>query len=369
MFCFIQIINLANGNYAAKSMVFTKKGQELWAASGNSIAIIDVQNLQLIGQIRVFSLVRQFVTQLISDGERVWTVDKKSSIVYQWDVQTRKKLFKFDCDLTCNAKGMVLAQAVSDSLFEEITDSPPLSKRNQSPPDIIPEEKTPETFQENAASPPSRSQNSSVNLLQISPLLAKATRKLHMQPSILFSPKKRKLGKKIRNRQNDTESVSQLRPRAGAYSNTSVHIGPILLVGDTLWIGRGVGDILVINIREPLSNTVATSVRYNDKNRNDPVIFGEVLCHLEDEQGKQANYLKEVTQLRKCGRNHVVSTMRVESKEEKNREIVRSRGGLQREWSEEKVTDNFKLLIYEAWQTSDFEKFCQNLNALHALEH
>lgn len=368
MLCFTQIINLANGGKPAKSMVLTMNGKELWTASGNSIAIIDVQNLQLIDQIRVFSLARRMVSQLISDGERVWTIDRKSSIVYQWDVKTRKKQFMFDCGLKCHAKGMVLAQAVSDRLFEEVTDSPLLLRKNKSPPDIIPEEEKPETTPENAAYPPARTENSSVNLLKISPLLVKATRKLHLQPSILFSPKKRKLGKKMRHMHCDTESFSQLRPRAGAFSDTSVHLGPILLVGDTLWVGRDVGDILIINIREPLSNTVVTSVRYNNKNKNEPVIFGEVLCHLEDEQGKQENYLKEIIQLRKCGRNHVVCAMRVESKEERNREIRNSRGDLQRERSQEKATDSFKLLIFEAWQTSDFERFYQRLNALHTLE-
>jgi len=361
------VINLANGTKPAKSMVFTKNGKELWTASGNSIAIIDAQNLQLIQQIRVFSLARQMVTQLVTDGNRVWSIDRKSSIVYQWDVETRTKQFKFDCDLACNVKGMILAQAVSDSLFEESSDSPPISRKIEHKPVAI-AEKDGSEMAVKEEDPPAKPGTPSINLLKISPLLIKATRKAHLQPSVLFTPKKRKLGKIIRKIHAENESLSQVRPRAGAYSNTSLHIGPILMVDDTLWIGRGEGDILVINVRGPTSKQLTTNVGYAKKKKNDPAIFGEVLCHLEDEQGKQTNYVKDIVQLRKCGRNEVVSAMRFESKQNRNREQYNTGGGLQREPSQEKVADNFKLLMFEAWRTSDFERFSQNLAALHALE-
>ena len=307
------------------------------------------------------------VTQLVTDGNRVWSIDRKSSVVYQWDVETRKKQFKFDCDLACNAKGMILAQAVSDSLFEESSDSPPISRKVEDKPVAIVEKKG-SAIAPKEEEPPAKPGTPSINLLKISPLLIKATRKAHMQPSVLFTPKKRKLGKIIRKIHTENESMTQVRPRAGAYSNTSLHLGPILIVGDTLWIGRGDGDILVINVRAPTSEQLITSVGYARKTKNDPAIFGEVLCHLEDEQGKQTNYVKDIVQLRRCGRNEVVGAMRFESKQDRNRERYIAGGGLQREPSQEKVADNFKLLIFEAWQTSDFEKFSQSLAALHALE-
>ena len=349
-------------------MVFTRNGKELWAASGNSIAIIDVQNLQLIEQIRVSSLARQMITQLVSDGERVWTIDRKSSIVYQWDVKTRQKKFKFDCDVVGNAKGMILAQAVSDRLFDEISSSPPMSLKNRHQPVTIGEEKGKDEAPEKMADVPARLGNATVDLLKISPLLIKARKKLHMQPSILFSPKKRKLGRNTRKRQYEMDSLCQLRPRSRALNDTSIRLGQILLVGDSLWIGRDSGDILVMNVREPSSNSVSTSIRYNAKHRNGPLIFGEVMCHLEDEHGKELNYLKEIVQLRMCGKNRVVSAVRLESRQERGRDRALTGGTLQREPSQEKTTDNFKLLIFEAWQTSDFEDFSRNLHALHELE-
>ena len=366
MFPSLQVINLANEGRPAKNMVFTKNNKELWVASGNSIAIIDVPNLQLVEQIKVFTLPRHMVTQLVTDGERVWSTDRKSSIVYQWDVATRKKQFKFDCDVACNAKGFVLAQAISDRLFEEITDSPPMSPKVEKNFEVIAEEREVEEYPKKTMT--IARNDGPINLLKISPLIIKATRKMHLQPSILFSQKKRKLGKKVRTRHFEAEPVCHVRPRAGAYSDTSVRLGPMLLIGDGLWVGRGVGDILIINIRKPLSNVVTTSVQYTAKAKNNPFIFGEVMCHLEDEHGKQPNILKEVTQLRKCGRNQVVSALRVESKQERFRERLSTGGTLRREPSQEKTIDNFKLLLFEAWQRADFEKFSGNLSALHALE-
>lgn len=346
-------------------MVFTKHGKELWVASGNSIAIIDVSNLQLIQQIKVFALARQMVTQLVTDDERVWTIDRKSSIIYEWDVENRKKQFEFDCDVESNARGCVLVQAISDRLFEEITDSPPMSLKNRRATvvtsNVIEENNKPLDLLQPNVEPP-------INLLKISPSLIKATKKLHAQPSIMFSQRKKKLGKKMRTMHYDSGTASQLRSRTTAYNDTSMRLGPLLLVGDTLWVGRGVGDILVINIKKPSSGMVSTSIDYKEKAKNMPFVFGEVLCHLEDEQGKQPHILKETTQLLKIGKNHVVTAIRVESKHDRFTERLNTNRTMRKDSTQDRSSEYFKLSIFEAWQRSDLERFSGNLSALHALE-
>lgn len=366
----------------------TKGGKELWVASGNCIAIVDVQNLQLVHQIRVFTLHRYMITQLVTDGERVWSIDRKSTNIYQWDVDTRQKVFKFDCDISCDAaRGVVVAEAVSDRLFNEITDSPPMSPKNRTSNasrdglnairedeeqgaamqrEFEPANANTPVLDRQANGRASREDMPALNLLKISPLLTKMKRSV--QPSFLLSRKKRKTTNKMRSRHREDDVPPQTRVRSGAYTDSNMRIGHILLVGDALWVGRSVGDVLILNIQRPKTNSVATSVSYSQMTANIPFVFGEVLCRLSDEQGKQSGLLKEITMIRKVGNDRIVAAMRTESKLDRLRSRRDSSGSLKRQGSSEQVFDQFKLLIFEAWSSHDLQQFSAELSALHRLE-
>ena len=379
---------LANEGKPAKSLVLTKGGKELWVASGNCIAIVDVQNLQLVHQIRVFTLHRYMITQLVTDGERVWSIDRKSTNIQQWDVETRQKVFKFDCDISGDAaRGVVVAEAVSDRLFNEITDSPPMSPRtatrnasrdglnaiqedqehgDATQREVEPADANAPVLDQQANGRTSREDMPSLNVLKISPLLTKMKRSV--QPSFLLSRKKRKTTKKTRSHHREIDVPPQTRARSGAYTDSNIRIGQILLVGGTLWVGRSVGDILVLNIQRPKTKSVATSVSYSKTPANMPFVFGEVLCQLSDEQGKQSGLLKEITMIRKVGDDRIVTAMRTESKMDRLRSRRDSSGSLSRQGSSEQFFDQFKLLTFEAWSSNDLQQFSAELSALHRLE-
>ena len=355
------MIYLANEGRPAKKLALTKGGKELWVASGNSVAIVDTQNLQLIEKVKVFALPRHLVTHMVTDGERVWTSERNSTIIYQWDVETRQKTYIFDCDITCNAKGIILGQLVkngsSERTAESLATTPAnLVKLDSSGLDEIAESNSGlEDIAECAEDIEAKEAKPPVDLLAISPLLLKATRRA--QPSFLLSQKKRRVTKSSRRLHFNAEHFNlPTRPRSGAYSDASLRLGPILLKGNTLLVGRSVGDILVINVCKPTTPTVTLHDNLNT------FVFGEVLCQIEDEQGKQPDILKEVTCFEKVGNSRVVAAMRIESKKEWMRERLNTFGSVGQ------IFDAFKLLSFEAWDISEFENFATNVSSLHSME-
>ena len=356
------MIYLANEGRPAKKLALTKGGKELWVASGNSVAIVDTQNLQLIEKVKVFALPRHLVTHMVTDGERVWTSERNSTIIYQWDVETRQKTYIFDCDITCNAKGIILGQLVkngfpSERTAESLATTPAnLVKLDSSGLDEIAESNSGlEDIAECAEDIEAKEAKPPVDLLAISPLLLKATRRA--QPSFLLSQKKRRVTKSSRRLHFNAEHFNlPTRPRSGAYSDASLRLGPILLKGNTLLVGRSVGDILVINVCKPTTPTVTLHDNLNT------FVFGEVLCQIEDEQGKQPDILKEVTCFEKVGNSRVVAAMRIESKKEGMRERLNTFGSVGQ------IFDAFKLLSFEAWDISEFENFATNVSSLHSME-
>ena len=429
-----QVINLANQGLPAKSMVFTKNGKELWAASGNCIAIIDIETLSVAEQIKVFALHRWLISHLVTDGTRVWSIDRKSSIIYQWDVETRRKCYKFDCDIQ-NAAGLVIGEPLgltgnskmSDEEMKEVQEIIGSSKNNSDIKDsreqsrdmpVISEEQDEQSSDDNLGvfrtdrgiGKPSNSENGStnsvpaqsdtgsqedidnigstdespemkplksnyfgeekprqrpVNILKVSPYLARIAKKT--QPSLMFARKKlvvrAKRARKWRTAETEDLPV-QSRPRSGALTNTAMRLTSILLVGDTLWIGRASGDVLVLNVRSPGS---VTSKRLQDGNQ---IVFGEVLAQLTDEMAKQPHYLKEVSSVIRVGRHRIVSVVRVESKADYMRQLSErlEDDRAPRKGSLDRPLDHFRLLTFEAWTSKQFANFFKQIQGLHSLE-
>ena len=295
--------------------------------------------------------------------------------VYQWDVHQRKKTFQFDCDMCYHATGLVVAQTVTERLFDEITDSPPLSPTVSKKP-VIPSEEGENIPNENKApllaSPGSsghvKNQSPSDNALNLTPLLTKVARKA--QPSLMFSHKPRKAKQRAKTRHSDQCVSGQMRPRSGALTDKTMRLGTVLLVGDTLWVGRSIGDVLVINVRKPTSNSVVSSFSYNSANRaKEPFIFGQVLAQMSDDLMRTSNLLKEVSLLKKVGQDHVAAVFRIETKGDSvSQRLHRASSIASRQGSLDECFDQFRLLMFEAWSCHDFEAFSTEIHAMHLLE-
>ena len=80
-------------------MTFTKNNKELWVGSGNVIVIIQPDTFEIIKRIKALKSPRALISSMVSDGIYVWTTDRKTSVVIQWNIETREHVFKFQCNV------------------------------------------------------------------------------------------------------------------------------------------------------------------------------------------------------------------------------------------------------------------------------
>lgn len=97
----------------AKSMVLVRDNKELWVGCGNKIVIVDTNTLAVVDEIAVYQTSRTHVRIMVTDGARVWSADRRSTKILQWEVSNRQLTNIFDCDVD-NPVGAVLNTEVKE---------------------------------------------------------------------------------------------------------------------------------------------------------------------------------------------------------------------------------------------------------------
>ncbi|XP_078364681.1 leucine-rich repeat serine/threonine-protein kinase 1-like isoform X2 [Oculina patagonica] len=95
----LQVVNLGQNGMPAKSMVLVRDNKELWVGCGNKIVIVDTSTLAVLDEIAVYQTPRTHVRIMVTDGMRVWSADRRSSKILQWEVSNRQLTNIFDCDV------------------------------------------------------------------------------------------------------------------------------------------------------------------------------------------------------------------------------------------------------------------------------
>ena len=108
-----QVVNLGQHGIPAKSMVLVRDNKELWVGCGNKIVIVDTSTLVLLDEIAVYQTPRTHVRIMVTDGSRVWSADRRSPKILQWDVSSRQLTNIFDCD-SDSPVGAVLSTNVKE---------------------------------------------------------------------------------------------------------------------------------------------------------------------------------------------------------------------------------------------------------------
>ena len=108
-----KIVNLGQSGTPAKSMVLVRDNKELWVGCGNKIVIVDTNTLILLDEIVVYQSHRTHVRIMVTDGERVWSGDRRSTKILQWDVNNRQLTHLFECDVD-NPVGKVLCSEIKE---------------------------------------------------------------------------------------------------------------------------------------------------------------------------------------------------------------------------------------------------------------
>ncbi|KXJ22658.1 leucine-rich repeat serine/threonine-protein kinase 1 [Exaiptasia diaphana] len=95
----IQVINLGQSGSPVNCMVLTNEDTELWVSCDNKIIILDTRTLMIIKEIQVYSSRRAKVRKMVACDDRVWSIDRRSTKILQWDVRSHQLTHVFDLEV------------------------------------------------------------------------------------------------------------------------------------------------------------------------------------------------------------------------------------------------------------------------------
>ena len=237
------ILKLDDRSKSAKCMVFVGR-DKLWCGCGNTITVVDIINMMVIHHIPVFVKRMALVNELVSNGIKVWGVGRQLSCVMEWDAASYKLLHVFNCSEIDQTGTNVRA---NPSVIEDIIDpnrtEKPASGSTPSPqPEIRSEEIGEDSFSVHNDPTPTSSHApfSTMRTRQTLRVVKSRPRRAAMtSQQSADSPK--------------TSSRSQLltaRNRVLRKHQGSTRTTSLVVVEKTLWVGRGMGDVVVIDITE-----------------------------------------------------------------------------------------------------------------------
>ncbi|XP_047142009.1 leucine-rich repeat serine/threonine-protein kinase 1 isoform X1 [Hydra vulgaris] len=282
----------------AKCMVLTQFNTELWVGSGNKIVVVDPLSLKIIECIEALRTRHSLITAMVTDESNVWITYRRSSIVTQWCVNTRCLLYSFQCN-SLNPLSQMLFTKSAPHIEKQETSllSPESPESSESlPPDFKTKVSFFKTISNNSDiendadgflvscdsftfnNVQELSESSVIkNLCDVEESLPESSlikKFKHSQGLIFKTFKNNSIKKKIINTV-DVDDSSILRPRTSALSkktnNENCYVTCLYYNGNALWIGRSLGDIIILN----------TKIN-NEK-------FGCVIAHLDKMYDKQLN--------------------------------------------------------------------------------
>lgn len=132
-------MNLAQSGMPAKSMILVRGNKELWVGCGNKIVIVDTNTLIILDEIAVYQTRRTHVRIMVTDGLRVWSADRRSSKILQWDVSNRQLTHMFECDVDSPAGNVLCIEIQEQRRFanKESSMERMRRRRESDPPEIL----------------------------------------------------------------------------------------------------------------------------------------------------------------------------------------------------------------------------------------
>lgn len=227
------ILRLGESGKAAKCMTFVG-GKQLWCGCGNTITVIDSKELQVLKQIPVFVKRMALVNELVSNGTRVWGVGRQLPCVMEWDVETFTLLHIFNCNTIDPTDEIIISDP---KLVEDLFDPRDSRSKSGTVSEGVPSEGAEKSEGFNVENDPVKVQATGTPFSQRTTRCT--LRGIH--------PRKRLANikdTKPSTRQKITNSREWvLRRHQGSTRTTS-----LVIVERTLWVARGMGDVLVIDI-------------------------------------------------------------------------------------------------------------------------
>ena len=318
------VLQVSEDTRAAKCMVFVGDNR-MWCGCGNSMTVVDTVELNIIKTFTVFVRRNSFVYELQSNGKLVWGIGRQLSFVMEWDAKTYQLLHVFDCqqlDPTGNfihvdpSKIDAIDAGNQPNEVAGNEDSPTQSPVTTKKLDISNEPSNASRFcpfsRENTIKSLANTKNSEMRLR-----------------TKVITSKYRKDSPSLRPRL--TSRTKALRKFAGSTRATS-----LVLVKDTLWIGRGMGDIIIIDIGTGQDH-------------------GRVLARLCDENSEKYGN-RSGNKLVVVDNKYVVSSQWLEPSD------------MQKGSADSGVSSHQQITVWEAWDKAAIEAFHESNQKMLDLE-
>ena len=254
-----EIMKLGNKKPCTCMQLVPDERNELWVGCGNTIRIIDISEMKLEEEVIKVDQVND-VQGFSYQGESIWCFVKGSPIVVQYDAKSRKRVDSFDCGNVVMSKGEVLSMhdsvALDGVMEEEEEDSTTgdekkdcssatmghLSEQDNNNLDGCGNSKSSNSMgrlDENAVLEQLNQQDPSVTS---TPINQSSTLPSHARVRSLSDTFKHEL-EATRHSMYTAPNLPTIQPRAATAKIHSIEV-----VEDTLWVGRDLGDVVVISI-------------------------------------------------------------------------------------------------------------------------
>ena len=240
------ILKLEEKGTPAKCMAFVGN-HELWCGCGNTIVVVDLTDISILHCCPVFVRKTTLVNELVSNGCKVWGIGRDLSYVMEWDVKTYKLLHVFDCSRVDPTGRIVQSDpaAVDDVISADLKEV-----RKSSKPATL-------ELRQNSKTDPFTVNNEPTPTSSRALFATTRTRK-----TLRTLKRKRHPSKNAATVKNNQKHLSPFPERSfQRIQQSSSRTTSLLIVDTTLWVGRGMGDILVIDISEASSKHVKVLAR------------------------------------------------------------------------------------------------------------
>ena len=357
------IITLTEGFRApaVKCMTFVGK-DHLWCGCGNRISVMDVVNLKVESTFEVFNRRTQHINVLVSNGIKVWGIGRQLSCVMEWDAKTYQLLTIFDCshvDPTSNClKGdpaSIPELAIpDDKMNRDEEESPSASPQtiNDRDDDIgndslttsdgSPKEQSFEVH--NEPQDPSKTVNAVFH-----PQLSRKTLKTFRKPPRTRAYNITPQGKSIFSPRPEMDALRKAKVRSHLRQQGATRTTSLLLVDDTLWIARGMGDVLMVNINE---------------DENHGVVMGRLASEDYNKYGNRSNH-----KVCLVGGEYVVSSQWLEPLDMQRPRAATVENSTARSSIEQPtITAHQQITIWEAWNMNNIKLYNQKISHMFQLD-
>ena len=253
------ILRLADASgMSAKCMVFVG-GDRLWCGCGNFLTVVDSVNLRVLHKMPVFVRRMALVNELVSNKKRVWGIGRHLSCVMEWDAETYTLLHVFNCGQTDPSGTKVIANPRQfEDLFDPETQQQQCSSKGiggggsgDSSPVGSPSQDR--KFRTDSQAPifDIRNDPTEPSISSPSPFSQRSTR--CTLRNITPRARTRNLKESLPTRptaQQQHQSMTSMSARRQVLhkQHGSTRTTSLAIVDQTLWVGRGMGDVLVLDI-------------------------------------------------------------------------------------------------------------------------